>query len=207
MAFQGSLRELPLPDVIQLVAVSGKTGAFTLRNRAENGRIYLRKGQIVHATVGSLAGEQAVYELARWSEGEFSFTPEEETQAVSIEKSNTNLLMEAARQIDEWKILSKKIGSTRMVPVAVSKALLERLTFAGKVRPGNSGKRTAASESAESRSATSGVAPTAKRSWLMRMSWKAHSAVVEESPRTKSPRSMRRPATVPLKGARTTLNF
>ena len=32
MAFQGSLRELPLPDIIQLVAVSGKTGVFVLKN-------------------------------------------------------------------------------------------------------------------------------------------------------------------------------
>ncbi len=117
MAFQGSLRELPLPDVIQLVAVSGKTGVFTLKNGAESGRIFLRKGQIVHATVGSLAGEHAVYELARWSQGDFSFAPGTETDVDTIEKSNTNLLMEAARQIDEWKILSKKIGSTRMVPV------------------------------------------------------------------------------------------
>ncbi len=117
MAFQGSLRELPLPDVIQLVAVSGKTGVFALKNGSEAGRIFLRRGQIVHATAGPLSGEQAVYELARWSQGEFAFTPGSETDIQTIEKSNTNLLMEAARQIDEWKILSKKIGSTRMVPV------------------------------------------------------------------------------------------
>ena len=50
MAFQGSLRELPLPDVIQLVAVSGKTGAFQIENGPVNGKIYLRNGQIVHAS-------------------------------------------------------------------------------------------------------------------------------------------------------------
>ena len=117
MAFQGSLRELPLPDIIQLVAVSGKTGVFVLKNGTDTGRIFLERGQIVHATVGGLDGEQAVYELARWMQGDFVFTPATETEARTIEKSNTNLLMEAARQIDEWKILSKKIGSTRMVPV------------------------------------------------------------------------------------------
>lgn len=117
MAFQGSLRELPLPDVIQLVAVSGKTGVFNLRNGGDTGQIYLRKGQIVHAAAGGLAGEQAVYELARWFQGDFVFTPGTETEVETVEKSNTNLLMEAARQIDEWKILSKKIESTRMVPV------------------------------------------------------------------------------------------
>jgi hypothetical protein len=117
VAFQGSLRELPLPDIIQLVAVSGKTGVFTLKNGAEAGKIFLRKGQIVHAAVSTLVGEHAVYELARWQQGEFIFTPGTESEVDSIDKSNTNLLMEAARQIDEWKILSKKIGSTRMVPV------------------------------------------------------------------------------------------
>lgn len=129
MAFQGSLRELPLPDVIQLVAVSGKTGVFTLRNGSESGKIFLRKGQIVHATSGTLAGEQAVYELARWSQGDFSFSPGTETDVDSIEKSNTNLLMEAARQIDEWKILSKKIGSTRMVPVFAPHASRVSVSF------------------------------------------------------------------------------
>jgi hypothetical protein len=117
VAFQGSLRELPLPDIIQLVAVSGKTGVFVLKNGADTGRIFLERGQIVHATVATLDGEQAVYELARWQQGDFVFTPGTETEGKTIEKSNTNLLMEAARQIDEWKILSKKIGSTRMVPV------------------------------------------------------------------------------------------
>jgi hypothetical protein len=117
VAFQGSLRELPLPDIIQLVAVSGKTGVFALKNGGESGKIFLRKGQIVHAAVGTLVGEQAVYELARWLQGEFVFTPGTEPEGETIERSNTNLLMEAARQIDEWKILSKKIESTRMVPV------------------------------------------------------------------------------------------
>ncbi len=129
MAFQGSLRELPLPDVIQLVAVSGKTGVFNLRDGSETGQIYLRKGQIVHATIGTLTGERAVYELARWFQGDFVFTPGTEAEAETIEKSNTNLLMEAARQIDEWKILSKKIESTRLVPVFSPQASRGSVSF------------------------------------------------------------------------------
>jgi hypothetical protein len=118
MAFQGSLKELPLPDIIQLVSVSGKTGVFSLRRNSDNaGEIYLRGGQIVHAQVGDLQGEEAMYELAIWPEGDFVFTPGQETEVTTIQKSNTNLLMEAARRIDEWQILSKRIPSTRLVPV------------------------------------------------------------------------------------------
>ncbi|HVT17927.1 MAG TPA: DUF4388 domain-containing protein [Thermoanaerobaculia bacterium] len=123
MAFQGSLKELPLPDIIQLVSVSGKTGVFSLtRNGDSAGEIYLRSGQIVHAHVGDLQGEEAVYELAIWPEGEFVFTPGRETELTTIQKSNTNLLMEAARRIDEWQVLSKRIPSTRLVPVFTNQA-------------------------------------------------------------------------------------
>ena len=79
MAFQGSLRELPLPDIIQLVAVSGKTGVFVLKNGTDSGRIFLRKGQIVHAAVSGLEGEQAVYELARWLQGDNAGTTPQQT--------------------------------------------------------------------------------------------------------------------------------
>ncbi len=123
MAFQGSLKELPLPDIIQLVSVSGKTGVFALRRNGDStGEIYLRGGHIVHAHVGDLQGEEAVYELAIWPEGEFVFTPGMETQHTTIQKSNTNLLMEAARRIDEWQVLSKRIPSTRLVPVFTNQA-------------------------------------------------------------------------------------
>jgi hypothetical protein len=122
MAFQGSLKELPLPDIIQLVSVSGKTGMFSLTSGASKGEIYLRDGQIVHAEVGKLREEEAVYEMAIWRDGEFVFIPGKETQHTSIRRSNTNLLMEAARRIDEWSILSKKIPSTQMVPVFTNQA-------------------------------------------------------------------------------------
>src|SRR3954468_13464277 len=124
MAFQGSLKELPLPDIIQLVSVSGKTGVFSLRRNGDSssGEIYLRGGQIVHAQAGDLQGEEAMYELAIWPEGEFVFTPGKETEVTTIQKSNTNLLMEAARRIDEWQILSNRIPSPRLVPVVTQRA-------------------------------------------------------------------------------------
>jgi uncharacterized protein DUF4388 len=116
MAFQGSLKELPLPDIIQLVSVSGKTGKFTLTRDADRGFIYLKNGQMVHAVVGDLIGEEAIYSLAIWNHGEFQFTPSEEPDRQTITKSNTNLLMEAARRLDEWRVLSKKIPSVDHVP-------------------------------------------------------------------------------------------
>jgi hypothetical protein len=116
MAFQGSLAELHLPDIIQLISVSGKTGVFHLTDGLHRGQIYLHDGQIVHAQLEDLSGEEAVYALAIWSHGDFRFDPGVDTPARTISKNNTNLLMEAARRLDEWRVLSKRIPSTDMSP-------------------------------------------------------------------------------------------
>jgi hypothetical protein len=129
MSFQGSIQELPVPDIIQLVSVSGKTGMFTLIRGVERGYIYLKNGQMVHAKLGELTGEEAIYALAIWSSGDFQFTPAEEPETVSIEKSNTSLLMEAARRLDEWKVLSRKIPGVDYVPVLQPREASEPVTL------------------------------------------------------------------------------
>ena len=116
MAFQGSLSELHLPDIIQLVSVSGKTGVFRLIDGTHHGDIWLHEGRIVHAEHEDLAGEEAVYALAIWRTGEFRFEAGIAPPRQTIQKSNTNLLMEAARRLDEWRVLSKKIPSVELVP-------------------------------------------------------------------------------------------
>jgi hypothetical protein len=116
MALQGSLSELSLPDVIQLVSVSGKTGAFHLDRDGEEGQIYLKDGQITDASVGNLQGEHAVYEMAIWASGDFSFNPGELSGEITVHRSNANLMMEAARRLDEWRVLSRRIPSLDLVP-------------------------------------------------------------------------------------------
>jgi len=130
MAFQGSLKELPLADIVQLVAVSGKTGAFSLARGTDRGAVYIQNGQITHAQTGDLEGEDAVYILALWTTGDFQFSPGLESDVRTITRSNTSLLLEAARRSDEWKILSKKIPSTDSVPTLVSReGMVEPVTL------------------------------------------------------------------------------
>jgi hypothetical protein len=101
---------------------------FTLVRGVERGFIYLRNGQMVHARVGDTTGEEAVYALAIWSTGDFQFTPGEEPESVTIEKSNTSLLMEAARRLDEWKVLSRRIPGTEYIPCILPRTTAEPVT-------------------------------------------------------------------------------
>jgi hypothetical protein len=129
MSFQGSIQELPVPDIIQLVSVSGKTGMFMLMRGPERGYIYLRSGRIVHAEIGGVSGEEAVYALAIWATGDFQFTPGKESDATTIDKTNTSLLMEAARRLDEWKVLARKIPGVDHIPVLKPRDLGEPVTL------------------------------------------------------------------------------
>jgi hypothetical protein len=116
MSLQGSLKHLQLADVIQLISVSGKTGMFHLKKDDHVGQIYLKDGNIIHAELDEIKGEEAVYELAIWNDGEFNFEPDVEPKVKTVSKSNTNLLMEAARRLDEWRVLSRKIPNLDMIP-------------------------------------------------------------------------------------------
>jgi hypothetical protein len=129
MSVQGSIQELPVPDIIQLVSVSGKTGMFMLVRGGERGYIYLKNGRIVHAELGNLRGEEAVYALAIWSTGDFQFSPGKEIETATIEKTNTSLLMEAARRLDEWKVLARKIPGVDYVPLLKQREIGEPITL------------------------------------------------------------------------------
>ena len=51
MLLQGNLREFSLPNVFQLVKMSAKSGALTIRREEEWARIFFRNGQISYAFV------------------------------------------------------------------------------------------------------------------------------------------------------------
>lgn len=116
MSFQGELKDLPLPDVVQLIDSSSKSGRLSLKRDKFDGSIYFESGKIVHATLGDLEGEEAVHSMAVWTEGRFLFVTNAVPDKKTITRSNTNLMMEGARRLDEWKILQKKIPSTDLIP-------------------------------------------------------------------------------------------
>jgi hypothetical protein len=114
---KGSLESINLADIMQLVANSRQSGRFVLtKGTGNDGIIILKKGEIIHAEVDKFKGEDAFFTLISWGKGEFVFEEGEFQSETSINRSITSLLMEAARRIDEWKLLRKKIGSIDTIP-------------------------------------------------------------------------------------------
>ncbi len=115
---QGSMREAPLPDIIQLVSQGGKNGCFHVTDDPKRAKIYLKDGKLVHAVTNDAQGLDAVYEVALWLDGSYQFEEGTFDVPVTITKSNAAVLMEMHRRMDEWRVISQKITSLDLYPTS-----------------------------------------------------------------------------------------
>ncbi len=97
----GSLSEMGLPDLAQVIAHGKKGGRLVVRSQGREGEVHFHAGRVVHAVLGELSGNEAFYELLAFSDGSFvldpSFVPSEQT----IDSSHENLILEGLRRLDE----------------------------------------------------------------------------------------------------------
>ena len=98
-AMSGSIEEIPLPDLLQLLSTSKRTGVLSLRSPGGNGQIY-------YATIDDsydMNPRKAAYRLLTWDRGTFELdSAEEKTFLDEIKDSTEGLLMEGMRLLDEY---------------------------------------------------------------------------------------------------------
>ncbi len=112
----GRLTQIPLPDLLQLFHMNRRTGVISLRRRTadgreERGRIHLRDGEVIQAVSGLVSAEKALFRLLTWADGSFSFRPEAVRLTARVSTPTRALLMEAMRQMDEWRELGPGLPS------------------------------------------------------------------------------------------------
>ena len=123
----GVIEEIPLPDLLQLLSTSRKSGVLTINNGVSIGKIYLRKGAIYFATINddyAISPQKAIYRMLTWLSGTFELEPSVELQVMEeIQESTEGLLMEGVRQLDEFRNLQKQLpplGSPLAVPTPLA---------------------------------------------------------------------------------------
>lgn len=99
--FAGDLGAFGLADLIQTIAMGGRTGRLTARSGGKRGELWFREGRLIHAEAGSLSGDPSVYEMLGWNEGAFAVDYGLETDKRSIEQEATYLVLEGVRRLDE----------------------------------------------------------------------------------------------------------
>jgi hypothetical protein len=88
-------------DFIQSLSAGEEDVEIDLEHREERGKIYMQPGQIIHADTDSLSGEEALYSLMTWEEGEFQILPCSNFPSRTIHAPTMSLLIEGARLVDE----------------------------------------------------------------------------------------------------------
>jgi response regulator RpfG family c-di-GMP phosphodiesterase len=97
----GSLQEMSLPDIVQVLWHGRKTGSLKVRSGSETGEIHFVGGAIFNALWEKTRGEDAFFAMLGLSEGEFSLDPNHEAPQQVIQASPEALLLEGMRRLDE----------------------------------------------------------------------------------------------------------
>lgn len=97
----GSLQEMGLPEIVQVLWHGRKTGSLKIRHKKDQGEMHFVQGQIFNALWGTLRGEEAFFAMLALREGEFTLDPAFQAPQQVIQGSPEALLLEGMRRMDE----------------------------------------------------------------------------------------------------------
>jgi DNA-binding response OmpR family regulator len=125
---EGNLAQIPLVDLLQILAVNRKTGRLAVERENERAEIALAEGRVVDAVMGPVVGEKALWRLLTRREGQFAFVPGAAPAAERIERKVEELILEGLRQADEVAAL--------LPGLPLPTELLERAVHPAELPPG-----------------------------------------------------------------------
>jgi len=100
---QGRLEEMSMIDLMQSLEMGQKSCRLIVRQGGTQGELYFASGQCRDAKIGKVEGDDAVYKVVLWTEGEFEidFNAANASKKTTTTRNTTGLLMEAMRLMDE----------------------------------------------------------------------------------------------------------
>ena len=100
---RGSLAQMNVIDLVQSLEMGRKSCLLTMTNGGDKCEIYFNQGQVKHAAYGTIVGDEAVFKVLRWTDGNFQINFEGKTTQETTTLNTQGLLMEGLRLLDEAK--------------------------------------------------------------------------------------------------------
>jgi pSer/pThr/pTyr-binding forkhead associated (FHA) protein len=126
----GSIEEIPLPDLLQLLSTSKKSGVLVVHSDRHVGKTFFRKGQIYFASIENqfnIGPRKAMVRMLAWSHGNFELEPPDESAVLEeLDDSTEGLLIEGMRQLDEYRVIAEKLPEMAS-PIGVARPLKGKL--------------------------------------------------------------------------------
>ena len=104
-ALEGDLQNLPIPNLLQSIAMTKMTGRLAVKSSKGGGEFYFEEGAPVYAVAADAQGDLAILESLTWEEGKFRFFERERTVERNVKKRLDSLLMEGIGLLDQLKYL------------------------------------------------------------------------------------------------------
>ncbi len=98
---RGSLSQMNVIDLVQSLEMGRKSCMLTMTKGEEKCEVYFTQGQVNHAAYGSITGDEAVFKVLRWTEGNFQINFEGKASQQTTTLNTQGLLMEGLRLLDE----------------------------------------------------------------------------------------------------------
>lgn len=115
MALTGNLQDIDLFSLIQVLCQDGRATRVIITQNGCEANLFLEKGKLVHATLGDLVGEEAIFPLLAWEQGNFKTYRPVSAPTQTIFSNWAGLLLEGARRLDESQLqveTAAEIGTT-----------------------------------------------------------------------------------------------
>lgn len=112
MSLHGSLDTFALPDVLTLLASTGKSGELHVTGERTEGHVWVDGGKVVGAHAGrARVPVDALFELLRLPEGSFAFHAGKAADEPGDPADLAALLAEAQRRLEEWRSIEAVVPS------------------------------------------------------------------------------------------------
>ncbi len=121
---------MSVADLIQHTCIERKTARVRLRSKGSEAYLFFRDGAVIHATNSEAEGEEVIYDLLNWIDGEFEMENSVSSPVRSIHNTWTALLIEGARRIDEELNDTTQTAVTEEEAIMAPKKRSELLTEA-----------------------------------------------------------------------------
>jgi len=101
MPLTGTLRDLSLPNLVQVQCSEQNHAQVHFTRGAHQGTLVFAAGELTYASADDQAGESAVYELLTWEDGDFRVDDEVRAVERNVTMPWSALLIEGLRRADE----------------------------------------------------------------------------------------------------------
>jgi len=106
---EGDLAQIPLVDLLQILAVNRKSGRLVVEREGEKAEVFLKDGKVTDASMGAASGEKALWRLLGRRDGQFAFVPGTGPSEDRIDRKVDELVLEGLRQADEVARLAEQL--------------------------------------------------------------------------------------------------